>query len=205
MRLSQVDIQKLYELPIQAKTEIIFGVPDTSDGGSDAALLLGCTPGVAAERARAAAGLWLREKTKFICPSGGVCHEIKGESLSESDYMARVLLEEGVPESAIIYEREARTTLENMLCGNVAISRGGGFHKIKRVCIVTSEWHLRRSLALAHEFLPRHTIISGYAAPSVDCARDTWYLTEKSVAVIDNELKLIKRYVDLGIFDDIEF
>lgn len=205
MKLSEVDIQKISELPIEAKTKIIFDLPDTSHEGSDAALLLGCTPDVAAERAGAAARLYLEGKTKFICPSGGVCHSVGEEEISEADYMARILLDAGVPERAIVFEREARTTLENMICGNVALSRGIGFHKLKRVCIVTSEWHLRRSLALAREFLPRHAVISGCAAPSADISRDNWHLTEASVAAVNNEILLIKRFIDRGVFEDIEF
>ena len=205
MKLSEVDINRLRDLPIEAKTKIIFDLPDTSHEGSDAALLLGCTPDVAAERARAAARLYLEGKTKFICPSGGVCHSVGEEEISEADYMARILLDAGVPERAIVFEREARTTLENMLCGNVALSRAVGFHKIGRVCIVTSEWHLRRSLALAYEFLPRHTEISGCAAPSGDISRKNWHLTDSSVAAVDNEILLIKRFIDRGVFEDIEF
>ena len=43
MKLSEVDINRLRDLPIEAKTKIIFDLPDTSHEGSDAALLLGCT------------------------------------------------------------------------------------------------------------------------------------------------------------------
>ena len=205
MKLSQVDINLLRDLPSEAKTSIIFGYPAHDPTPSDAALLLGCTPDVAAERAHAAARLYLEGGAKYVCPSGGVTHSVGGEEISEADYMSRILLGAGVPESRIIPEREARTTLENMLCGSLAISRVKGFQKIWRICIVTSEWHMRRSLALAREFLPRHTVITGYAAPSADISRDNWHLTEASVAAVDNELKLIKRFIDLGIFEDIEF
>ena len=127
------------------------------------------------------------------------------ERISEAQYMARILRESGVPDGAIVLDEEARTTLENMICGALAISRSPGFHRVSRVCVVTSEWHLRRSLSLAEAFLPRHVTLTGLAAPSGDCSRRRWQTCAESVARVENELWLIWRFVRAKMIGDVEY
>lgn len=206
MKLSDVtEREGLSRLSVEQKTEIVFGRPTEGVTECDVALLLGCSPEIARERALAAAELWRRGGARYILPSGGVLWEVDGERISEAQYMARILRESGVPDGAIVLDEEARTTLENMICGALAISRSPGFHRVSRVCVVTSEWHLRRSLSLAEAFLPRHVTLTGLAAPSGDCSRRRWQTCAESVARVENELWLIWRFVRAKMIGDVEY
>ncbi|NDV01817.1 YdcF family protein [Pseudoroseicyclus tamaricis] len=61
-------------------------------------------------RARHGAQLWHEGRVQALVGTGGV----GGGTESEAEAIARVLMAEGVPDSAIRQEREARDTLENI-------------------------------------------------------------------------------------------
>ena len=76
-----------------------------------------------------------------IIPCGGIT---PGHARSEADVMTELLLENGVPQQAIVRENESQTTIENFR--NAARILGGGK---KRVLVVTSDYHVRRSVMTA--------------------------------------------------------
>ena len=107
------------------------------------------------------------------------------------------MLSEGVPEDAIVMENEATTTKENMIYGTLQMNRKTHFYSGKRVIIVTSEAHMKRSLALARAFLPRMVEISCYPSKTEgDCAEHQ--------RLYDSEIRLLKGLVDNGIIEDID-
>ncbi|MDP9036279.1 MAG: YdcF family protein [Myxococcota bacterium] len=64
--------------------------------------------------------------------------------LLEADVIAEELAHRGVPESVIVRERRSRTTRENALLSVALLD----LHSRRAAAVVTSEWHLRRALAL---------------------------------------------------------
>ena len=76
-----------------------------------------------------------------IMPCGGVT---PGHTRTEADVMTELLLARGVAKETIIRENESRTTVENFL--NAAKLLGNGK---KRVLVVTSDYHVRRSVMTA--------------------------------------------------------
>lgn len=76
-----------------------------------------------------------------IMPCGGVT---AGHKRTEADVMTELLLARGVKEETIIRENESRTTVENFR--NAAKLLGEGK---KRVLVVTSDYHVRRSVLTA--------------------------------------------------------
>ena len=203
MKLSSVNLETLMNMTPEQKWEFVCG--DIKDEGKkgEVAILLGCWPEVAIERATAAAALYHAGRVKYIVASGGVKWEYEGTMISEADLMARIMIEKGVPESAIILDNEARTTIENMICGTLALNRAIDFQKIKRVIIVTSETHMRRSMALAKALLPRKYEISAY--PSYpELGKEEWLSIEDNRDSLDSCVALIKGLVDDGFVEDME-
>ena len=117
--------------------------------GFDAMLLLGvqlaedgsATPELI-RRTETAAQLYREGKAPLIVACGGTT---PGRSVSEADVMARLLQEMGVPAQAVIREDKSQDTIGNM---RFAAEKLGGAKK-RRVLVVTSDYHLRRSVMTA--------------------------------------------------------
>ena len=201
MRLSEIKREDAFALSDEQVERIVFSGIEDSGLCAEVALLLGSSPESCASRADAAAELYFAGRVKYIVPSGGVLWEHCGEMISEADFMTRRLVAAGVPSEVIIPENEARTTKENMICGALQINRNINFYNVGRVCIVTSDFHLRRSLALARVFLPRTVEVIGYAARSAV----KWSADPLSSENARREIPLLKSLVDHKMIEDIEF
>lgn len=202
MKISAMTTNELLSMSAEKKWNFICG--DIRDEGMSApvALLLGGNPNNARPRALAAAELYRSGRVSFIIPSGGVEWEIDGAMISEANYMKSILESEGVPKEAIILENEARTTKENMIYGTLQINRKLHFEKIDHVIIVTSRSHMKRSIALARAFLPRKVSISAYPA---DHEAVVAGMAESQEKWITKEIELIKRLVDSGLVEDMDW
>ena len=202
MKISAMTSSELLSMSAEKKWNFICG--DIRDEGMSApvALLLGGNPNNARPRALAAAELYRSGRVSFIIPSGGVEWEIDGAMISEANYMKSILESEGVPEDAIILENEARTTKENMIYGTLQINRKLHFEKIDHVIIVTSRSHMKRSIALARAFLPRKVSVSAYPA---DHEAVVAGMAESQEKWITKEIELIKRLVDSGLVEDMDW
>lgn len=119
--------------------------------------------------------------------------------------MAEELKKLGVPDEAIIMEKEAQTTKENMMYASIVINRTLRMTRVKRVIIVTSFWHLRRSVALAKLLLPRHMEVSGYAAYPEGFSGENWNESEELRKWFDSEVHLLKDLVNKNLMEDIEY
>ena len=204
--LENMSREELEALSPYEKWEInCRGIAD--DGAeADAAFLLGGKPEFARERALAAAGLYHQNRVKLIVVSGGVEHTVEGRSLTEADYMMEVLRSCGVPEEVMIPEQEARTTRENMIAGMLQLNRLTRLNGIRKVTVVTSFWHMRRSLMLAELFLPQIMEIHPY--PSFPegmkslAEKEQWLSCEENCARQDKCVQQLKSLVDQGLARD---
>ena len=118
-------------------------------GAYDAILLLGLALGENDQpapelcaRVRAAAEAYRQNPGAKLIACGGVT---PGHRVSEAQVMAGLLRAEGVPDEAIVLESESQTTIENFV--NAARILGGA--KGRRVLVVTSDYHVRRSVLTA--------------------------------------------------------
>lgn len=203
MKLSNIDINDLLARSYEEKWNIVCGNVKDDGETADVAILLGSRPARAIERASAAAELYRAGRVKHVVASGGVKWEHDGEELSEAELMKRVMIAKGVPEEAIILDNEARTTVENMICSTLVINRTVKISKTDSVIIVTSQSHMRRSLALAKALLPRKFKISGY--PSYpDKTKEEWLSDENNCKILDSCITLLKSLVDNRVVEDVD-
>lgn len=115
----------------------------------DAILLLGLALGENDQpeeelciRVRAAAEAYRKHDGIKIIACGGIT---AGHKITEAEVMEKLLLAEGVPQKDIILENKSRTTIENFLNAAKIIGEG----KRGRFLIVTSDYHVRRSVLTA--------------------------------------------------------
>lgn len=205
MRFSEVELSLLYSLSNEKKAEIIFGGRKNDSQESIAAMVLGGMPERCDARADAAAQLYLDGKVKYLIPTGGVEWDFNGRQISEANYLTERMMEKGVPQDAILVENSARTTAENMILVSLYIARNLKLKNVKSIYVVTSEWHMKRSLALASCLLPRSVELLEYSAREPEILREDWFLSDKGIERIDTELRLLKTLVDNKIIPDIEF
>ncbi len=203
MKISEASLESLFSLTPNEKWELVCGETADCQKSCQIGLLLGGKPKRAVYRAHAAAKLYHEGRVSYIVPSGGVIWEYEGVECSEAELMTKILLEDGVPKEAIIMENEAQTTRENMIYGTLRINRKTKFKGIDEVLIITSFWHMKRSLALAKTFLPRKVTPCAYPVfPSED--KDTWLLSDENRERLEQEIKIMKGLVTNNLIDDFE-
>ncbi len=205
MKLSQVDPGRLAELSDEQVTRIVYDGPPTGSEHAVAALVLGGPAKEMGERALSAATLYRVGLAPCLIPTGGVRRLTKEGEMTESEYLARQLAMYNVPEDAILPENEATTTRENMLFGSVLLERALKPRGAFAVYIVTSAYHLRRSMALARLYLPRTALVLGDGVPNIGGSRDEWMNSPYWTFHVRNEVRLLKGMADCGEIDDIEF
>ncbi|MBQ4265931.1 MAG: YdcF family protein [Clostridia bacterium] len=93
-------------------------------------------------RVLAAAKAYEEGYARVIVACGGTT---EGHHISEAEVMEKLLLEAGVPKEAILLENQSQITIENM---RFAADVLGGT-KGRRVLVVTSDYHVRRSVLTA--------------------------------------------------------
>lgn len=205
MKLSQIQMQEIPQLPVEQLAALLYGNVRDDGRSADVALLLGTSPKYHCERrALKAAELWHEGRFPYVVPTGGVEWDFYGEKMTEAEFMKKILLENGVPEEAILLENEATTTKENMMYGAIVLNRRLKLQNVKHVCIVTAANHMQRSMALAKLLLPRSVQIS--SAPSdipqdaAQALREDSFLLQTAIRGIE----LTKGLIDNGLIDDIE-
>ena len=204
MKFSQINPEEIRNLPKETVNRIVFG--DWADDGQpgDVALLLGGNPIVLPDRAKAAADLYFAGRVRHIVPTGGVEWDSDRGRMTEAEYLAACLADLGVPAEAVILENEARTTPENMICGTLQIMRTLKINNIRKIFIVTSPSHLRRSLMYAYIFLPRPVQFAGYADLNAPCGPENWEKDPFYANRVYREAELTHTAVCRGWFPDIE-
>jgi uncharacterized SAM-binding protein YcdF (DUF218 family) len=110
--------------------------------------------------------LWPQGHAPIVVVTGG---SQPGDRFTEAEASARYLIDQGVPESAIVYENEGRSTFESLeSVADILQARGG-----QTVLLVTDPFHSLRSRLIAEE-----VGLDGYVAPTstsvVRGARSVW-------------------------------
>ena len=136
----------------------------------DAILLLGLALGENDQpeeelciRVRTAAKAYREYGVKLVA-CGGIT---AGHAISEAEVMASLLQAEGVPAEDIVLENESKTTIENFINAAKIV----GENRKGRFLIVTSDYHVRRSVLTARRAGLR---ADGYPAPIEH--DETWQL-----------------------------
>ena len=90
-----------------------------------------------------------------------------------------------------------------MIYATLQINRKTGLRGFDHIIIVTSETHMKRSLALARAFLPRKFTVSAYPSDP-GCTKEEWLADPDNRRILDSAIRLMKGLVDNGIVEDME-
>lgn len=140
--------------------------------------------------AKTAAKLYLEGFAPLIIPSGKYAkwtgHSIVGAFETESDYFAYLMMEEGVPEEAILKEREATYTYQNAI--NTRRLLDERQIKVNRAILCPQAYHARRSKLYYQVLFPDTEIL---VVPTVTkgITKDNWFKNRETADIVLGEIE----------------
>lgn len=200
MKLSQLKDEDI--TPEIAHRLVFDGVEDRTGERGDCILVLGGSAPFA-DRVPKAVELYKSGLAPKIVMSGGPVWDTPYGRMSEADAMAACAMELGVPEEDIIRDNLARTTVENMICGALAMGRAMKFPNVKKVLLVTSYYHMKRAKRLADLFLPPY--LECICCPAAGhITGDNWQDDPDKLRRVVREVQLNRKMVGQGYIADFE-
>ncbi len=135
---------------------------------------------------------------------GGKMRDFYDGKYSEAEHMYKATLELGVPEEDVILENSSYNTVENLLFALTKLQRTFWLNKVHRVLLVTTTYHMRRSLAIARYLFPEHIEIIPCPANDTNTRRDNWMNTQVGIERAKAEAMKIVECVANGVIPDFE-
>lgn len=151
-------------------------------------------------RVPAAVQLYKDGRAPAILFSGGTIW--KGQPLPEALMMKEKAVELGVPAEQILVEQESRHTKENVLASLLVLDRAIPLHRIRRILIVTSAYHMRRAYLTLKTYMPSWIEYSMCSAEDASTREDNWWLTPEGFNRASDEAGKLVQYVQNGIIAD---
>ena len=140
--------------------------------------------------AKTAAKLYLDGYAPLIIPSGKYAkwtgHSMVNQFETESDHFAHLLMEEGVPEDAILKEREATYTYQNAINTRKLLDERG--IEVKRALLCCQAYHARRS-KLYYQILFPDTEILVVPTITKGITRDNWFKSREKSDIVLGEIE----------------
>lgn len=191
------------DLSLDVIDRLLFqGIEDTGEN-ADCIVVLGSIK-AAQYRVPVAVDAYNAGRASKIILCGGKLRDFPIGKYSEAEHMYRAALELGIAEENIILENSSKDTIENILFALVELQRAFWLNKVHRVLLVTTTYHMRRSLAIARYLFPEHIAIIPCPANDNNTRRDNWMNTPVGMERAKNEAKKIIQYVIEGVIPDFE-
>lgn len=191
------------DLTIEVINKLLFqGLEDTGEN-ADCIIVLGSIK-AAKYRVPVAVQAYKAGRARKMMLCGGKLRDFPDGKCSEAEHMCQAALELGVAEEDIVLENSSQNTVENILFALVELQRTLWLNKVCRVLLVTTAYHMRRSLAIARYLFPDHIEIIPCPANDNNTRRDNWMNTPIGVERAKGEAMKIVSSVMGGIIPDFE-
>lgn len=143
-----------------------------------------------------------RASRLLLC--GGKVREFSEGTMTEAEHMYKRAIELGVKPEDIIMESSSQNTVENILGALMELQRVFWLNRVKKVLLITTTYHMRRSLAAARYLFPKHIEVLPCPADDNNTRRDNWMSSkegrERALAEVLNIITCVKN----GVFPDFE-
>ena len=191
------------DLTIEMVDRLLFqGLEDTGEN-ADCIIVLGSIK-AAKYRVPVAVDAYKAGRASKLMLCGGKLRDFPDGKYSEAEHMRQAALALGVAEEDIILENSSQNTVENILFALVELQRTLWLNKVRRVLLVTTAYHMRRSLAIARYLFPDHIEIIPCSANDNNTRRDNWMNTPVGIERAKSEAMKIVSSVTGGIIPDFE-
>lgn len=178
------------------------GLQDTGES-ADCILVLGSSK-AAKYRVPLAATALKAGRSDKIMVCGGTKWEFPEGTCTEAEYMAQNLIDLGIPKEVILLENNSQNTVENFLCALLELQRCLWLNKVHKILLVTTTYHMRRSLAIAKYLFPAHITVIPCPADDTNTTRNSWRNNEKGRERATKEALNIVQYIKNGVIPDFE-
>lgn len=192
MFLSQLDEKDLNQALIQ---KILFDSYENTSEKCDVILILGSKKAHVYKVPVASQRYHEKQGEKVILSGGRMITDKK-----EYELMYEALKHEKVKLDDIILEKEAMNTKENFINIIPFLQDNYGMHC--KLMLITTAFHMRRSLLTARTYLPKTVKVFPYAAEDQNTKKDNWFLTENGYNRSFLEAKKIITYIKNGFITD---
>ena len=198
-------ISKIKEeaLTTEVVDKILFQELEDTGENVDCILVLGSIK-AAEYRVPVAVEAYKASRAPKIMLCGGALRDFPDGKRSEAEHMRRAVLKLGVPEADIILENSSQNTVENILFALIELQRAFWLNKVQKVLLVTTAYHMRRSLAIARYLFPEHIEVIPCPANDTSTRRDNWMNSPKGIARAKGEAMNLVGYINNGIIPDFE-
>lgn len=191
------------DLSVELVDRLLFqGIEDTGEN-VDCILVLGSVK-AAQYRVPAAVRAYKVGRSSKMMLCGGKLRDFSDGRCSEAEHMRQTALALGVVEEDIILENRSQNTVENILFAMIELQRSVWLNNVHSVLLVTTAYHMRRSLAIARYLLPAHITIIPCPANDNNTRQDNWMNTQVGTDRAKKEAMKIIDSVINGIIPDFE-
>ena len=198
-------VSKLKEedLTVEVVDRLLFqGLEDTGES-ADCILVLGSAK-AAEYRVPVAVEAYKAGRAGKLLLCGGTVREFADGECSEAECMCGAALKLGVAEEDVLLENRSHNTVENLRYALAELERMFGPDNVRRVLLVTTAYHMRRSLAIARHVFPAHITVIPCSADDTHTRRDNWMNTPAGMERAKGEAKNLIRYIAYGLIPDFE-
>lgn len=178
------------------------GLEDTGEK-ADCIIVLGSIK-AAKYRVPVAVNAYNAGRAKKIILCGGAFRDFPTGKRTEAEEMRRAAMEMGIPDEDLITETSSQNTVENILFAMVELQRTFWLNKVHRVLLVTTAYHMRRSLAIARYLFPAHIEVIPCPANDTHTRRDNWMHDPVGTERARAEAMNIVSCVNNGVIPDFE-
>ena len=178
------------------------GLEDTGEN-ADCVIVLGSMK-ASAYRVPVAVRLYQCHRADKVILCGGKVRDFPEGSMCESRHMRISAEKLGVKSEDIFLDELSMNTVENLLEALILLQQNFGLNRVRRVILVTTTYHMRRSLCLARYLFPRHIQVIPCPADDTNTRRENWMKNEEGRNRAFNEAEKIIGSVRDGLFPDFE-
>lgn len=125
--------------------------------------------------------LYQRQQSAYIIVSGGAIHN----QFSESEAMAKYAITQGILQTRIIIENEAKSTYHNMMYSQVLMQENG----FQNCYIVTNSWHIIKAEYYAKKFHLDYCMVKANKPEGMSCIHNLLLHIEMPINMLINRMK----------------
>ena len=191
------------DLTIDTVDRLLFQNLEDTGEHIDCIIVLGSVK-AAKYRVPLAVDAYTSGRARKIMLCGGKLRDFPAGKFSEAEHMRQTALELGVDEDSIILENSSQNTIENILFALIKLQQTFNLNRVRKVLLVTTAYHMRRSLAIARYLFPAHITIIPCPANDNSTRQDNWTNTPVGIDRAKAEAMKLVEYVINGVIPDFE-